>query len=48
MDEEIKKKQRRQKESNPTEIIPVGEATAETVFRREFANLRKGLEDQQN
>lgn len=47
MDEEFKKIEQTKVENNPTDIIPLGEATAETVFRREFANLRKGLEDQQ-
>lgn len=47
MDEEFKKIEQTKDETNPTDIIPLGEATAETVFRREFANLRKGLEDQQ-
>ncbi len=47
MDEEIKKNEEKKAEADSTTIIPLGEATAETVFRREFANLRKGLEDQQ-
>ena len=48
MGEEIKKIEVEKKaESDSTTIIPVEEATAETVFRREFSNLRKGLEDQQ-
>lgn len=48
MEDEIKKTEEQKKEeADPTTIIPLGEATAETVFRREFANLRKGLEDQQ-
>mgnify|MGYP001579874328 FL=1 len=47
MDEEIKKIEEKKAEADSTSIIPLGEATAETVFRREFANLRKGLEDQQ-
>lgn len=47
MNEEIKKIKGSKEETDPTDIIPLGEATAETVFRREFANLRKGLEDQQ-
>jgi hypothetical protein len=47
MDEETKKIEDKKAETDSTSIIPLGEATAETVFRREFANLRKGLEDQQ-
>ena len=47
MDKEIKKIEEKKAEADSTTIIPLGEATAETVFRREFANLRKGLEDQQ-
>jgi len=47
MENEIKTIEERKEEADPTTIIPLGEATAETVFRREFANLRKGLEDQQ-
>lgn len=47
MGEEIKKIEEKKTEDDSTSIIPLQEATAETVFRREFANLRKGLEDQQ-
>lgn len=47
MENEIKKTEEKKEEADPTTIIPLGEATAETVFRREFASLRKGLEDQQ-
>ena len=47
MDEEIKKIEEEKEGVDPTTIIPLGQATAETVFRREFANLRKRLEEQQ-
>ena len=47
MENEIKTIEERKEEADPTTIIPLGEATAETGFGGEFANLGKGLEDQQ-
>jgi hypothetical protein len=46
MSEELKQLDKKTEVAAPETIIPIGEATAESVFYREFANLRKGLEEQ--
>ncbi len=46
-DDEIKKTEEKKAEADSTTFISLAEATAETVFWRELANLRKGLGDQQ-
>jgi hypothetical protein len=46
MDEKNKKIKKRE-EPDSMRIIPLEEATAQTVFDREFADLKEGLKDQQ-
>jgi len=47
MNKGTKKFDRKVEGAESTTIVSLPEVTAETVFRREFSNLKKGLEEQQ-